>query len=109
MKKRRVTYLVKVVVFGGHPKYGHRVHAVFGQLPGNANGGQRLVDRVGRTAEKSHLLAGNHRTGAFFETLQIGESRSSRAEELVLLAQGRSDFLSPLRRIWECPSHRENA
>lgn len=54
-----VVDLVEIVILGGQPEDGHGAHATVAQLAGELGGGERLVDRIGRTGEEAHLLAGD--------------------------------------------------
>ena len=55
--------LGEVVIFGGHPEDGHGGDAGGGELAGQFDGGEGLVEGITGTAEEADLLAGDDGDG----------------------------------------------
>ncbi len=86
-------HFVQVVVLGSHPENRHRWHSGLAQFLGNANGRQRLVKRVRRPAQQSHLLPTDHGDRSTLQSLKIARRGLASAEPHVDIAQGRGRSL----------------
>src|ERR1700730_13879348 len=74
VKPGYVAYLVEVVILGRHPKYGHGWYSGLAQLLGEANGAERFVEGVRRSAEQSDLLAAHHGDRTISQAVQVTAS-----------------------------------
>jgi hypothetical protein len=62
----RMVDLGEIVILGGQPEDRHSGNPLAGQLPRQARGRERFVDRVSRAGKQAHLLARHYGHGIGF-------------------------------------------
>ncbi len=99
----RVADFVNVVIFRGHPEDRNGFDPGEREFARRLDGGERLIEGIGRAAEESHLLSAHNGDRAVFEAPQIVFGFRAAAEREIVRAKNPRHFPAAIRRKIQLP------